>query len=54
MSELHTEHFNLCRICLTKPETNRHLKFFNIFMPVNEGNTLKEDMKDLLDLNVHI
>ncbi|CAH1724371.1 unnamed protein product [Aphis gossypii] len=49
---LHSENFDLCRICLLEPETNRHIKFIHIFTPNNGGLKLNQQMIDLLGIKV--
>lgn len=33
---LHSENFEICRVCLLEPESNREIRFFNIFGPNND------------------
>ncbi|XP_025195258.1 zinc finger protein 91-like [Melanaphis sacchari] len=49
---LHSENFDLCRICLLEPETNRHIKFIHIFTPNDGGLKLNQQMIELLGIKV--
>ncbi|XP_050534809.1 zinc finger protein 91-like [Daktulosphaira vitifoliae] len=49
---LHSENFDLCRICLLEPESNRKIKFLNIFMISNNDNGLNQHMFELLGVKV--
>ncbi|XP_026805391.1 LOW QUALITY PROTEIN: zinc finger protein 184-like [Rhopalosiphum maidis] len=49
---LHSENFDLCRICLLEPETNRHIKFIHIFGSNNGGLKLNQQMIELLGIKV--
>lgn len=51
-THLHSENFDLCRICLLEPESNRDIKFFHIFSPNNDGLVLSETIMEFLDLIV--
>lgn len=49
---LHSENFDLCRICLLEPETNRHIKFVHIFSRKNKEIKLQEHIKELFNIEV--
>lgn len=51
---LHSENFDLCRICLLEPESNRHIKFVHIFSRKNKEIKLQEHIKELLNIQVCI
>ncbi|XP_050429546.1 zinc finger protein 888-like [Adelges cooleyi] len=51
-THLHSENFDLCRICLLEPESNRTIKFLNIFTSTASDNGLSQNMTELLGVRV--
>ncbi|CAI6343588.1 unnamed protein product [Macrosiphum euphorbiae] len=49
---LHSENFDLCRLCLMEPESNRHVKFIHIFTPSDGEMNMNQLMIDLLGIEV--
>ncbi|XP_001946201.2 zinc finger protein 33A [Acyrthosiphon pisum] len=49
---LHSENFDLCRLCLLEPESNRHVKFIHIFTPSNGEINMNQQLIDLLGIKV--
>lgn len=49
---LHSENFDLCRICLLEPESNRHVKFLHIFTPSGGGVPLNQQIHEFLGVKV--
>ncbi|XP_022182112.1 zinc finger protein Xfin-like [Myzus persicae] len=49
---LHSENFDLCRICLLEPESNRHVKFIHIFTPSNGELNMNQQIMELLGVKV--
>ncbi|XP_025196835.1 zinc finger protein 136-like [Melanaphis sacchari] len=49
---LHSENFDLCRICLAEPEADRSIEFVHIFTTVNEDFKLKPQLEELLGIKV--
>lgn len=46
---LHSENFDLCRICLLEPESNRNIKFLHVFLANSDTSQL---ISELLDVKV--
>ncbi|XP_015374021.1 PREDICTED: zinc finger protein 808-like [Diuraphis noxia] len=53
-THLHSENFDLCRVCLLEPESDRNVKFVHILTPVAGEMRVKELMLELLGINVEI
>lgn len=53
-SKLHStsDNFDICRICLLEPDSNRGVKFLNIFASNNEGVVLSVQIKELFGIIV--
>uniref|UniRef100_A0A2S2NNN6 Zinc finger protein n=1 Tax=Schizaphis graminum TaxID=13262 RepID=A0A2S2NNN6_SCHGA len=49
---LHSENFDLCRVCLLEPESDRSMKFVHIFTAVNGDFILKKQLEELLGIKV--
>ncbi|KAL5236960.1 hypothetical protein ACI65C_004370 [Semiaphis heraclei] len=51
-THLHSSRFDICRICLFEPESNRNVKFVNILTTGIEENWVKKLMSEFLKINV--
>ncbi|XP_026821150.1 zinc finger protein 84-like [Rhopalosiphum maidis] len=49
---LHSENFDLCRVCLLEPESDRSMRFVHIFTAVNGDFILKKQLEELLGIKV--
>ncbi|KAL5242427.1 hypothetical protein ACI65C_009837 [Semiaphis heraclei] len=49
---LHSENFDLCRICLLEPESNRHIKFIHIFNHSDGELNMCQQISELLGVKV--
>lgn len=48
LSKMHltSDNYDVCRICLLEPDTNREVKFLDIFSSNNEGLVLSDRIKE--------
>ncbi|XP_027845717.2 LOW QUALITY PROTEIN: zinc finger protein 271-like [Aphis gossypii] len=52
MNILHSENFDLCRICLSEPESNRHMQFLHILGTVEGNFDLKQQFEELIGIQI--
>lgn len=52
MNELHSENFDLCRICLSEPESDRTLKFLHVFKNKKSDFQLNPQIEELLGIKI--
>ncbi|KAE9527904.1 hypothetical protein AGLY_012728 [Aphis glycines] len=52
MNILHSENFDLCRICLAEPESNRHMQFLHILGTVEGNFELKQQFEELIGIQI--
>lgn len=50
--ELHSENFDLCRVCLLEPESNRGMTFFPIFGVDDHSAIIRQKICELLQVKV--
>ncbi|KAF0726231.1 zinc finger protein 271-like [Aphis craccivora] len=52
MNDLHSENFDLCRICLSEPEADRRLKFLHVLKNNESYFQLNLQIEELLGIKI--